>query len=225
MKNIFLGIVLWTVLVLAIIIGWLLVPATFWRYLFFLRVPILMGLLLLGLPAIAKFILPAMLKNLFVLRGIQQLAFTILGATIAGVAVIFVTVIILDNAPARFGVPPLPAISPLWRYGLAIALALPTTLVATDLSREEIDKERWKGLFVGILFSAIFLFAFKRIRTWLAGQDGFNGLFINIISFLAKHSTQGYIDPKTGTLTTWSYQCLRFFLSPLSRLPVYFYLL
>jgi hypothetical protein len=73
MKNIVLGIVVWTFIVLALVIGWLLVPATFWQYLFFLRVPILMGLLLLILPAIAKFILPGMLKNLFVLRGIWQL--------------------------------------------------------------------------------------------------------------------------------------------------------
>jgi Patatin-like phospholipase len=216
MKNIVLGIVLWTVLVLAIIIGWLLVPATFWRYLFFLRVPILMGLLLLGLPAIAKFILPAMLKNLFVLRGRWQLVFTILGAIAAAMAVVLVAYITLHNAPARFNVPALPEIPQSWQYTIAIALALPTWIAVTDLSHEELKEKRWTGLFVGILSSVIFLLAFDWIRDWLTGNVFLNDWLVAVISLLAKQSTKGYLNPQTGQLTDDHINAFAFFLVLLS---------
>lgn len=216
MKN---NISIWFVLVIIVLGIWLLIPATFWQYLFFLRVPILMGLLLFFLPVIAKFLLPAMLKNLFVLRGIWQIAFTILSATIAGMAITFVLFIILDNAPARFGLPLLPTISSLWYFILAIALALPTTITIIDLSQEELENRKWKGvglrwwgLLAGIVFSAIFLFAFKGIRQFLATQE-FSGRFlVQIISFLAKHSTAGYID-RTGNLANAHFNAFAFFLT------------
>ena len=83
MKN---KIFLWLVIVIVVVTVWLLSPNIFWQYVFFLRIPLLMGVLLLALPAIAEFLLPAVLKNLFVLRGIWQIAFTILGATVAELA-------------------------------------------------------------------------------------------------------------------------------------------
>jgi hypothetical protein len=177
MKRIVLNLVLWTVLVLVLLTGWLLVPATFWQYIFFLRVPIVTGLLLLSLPAIAKFFLPAMLKNLFVLRGIWQLAFTILGAITAGIAVILVAYTIVHNAPARFDLTELPEIPELWLYLLAIALALPTWIATTDLYREELNNRRWTGFLIGLLSSGCFLIAFGWTRTWLASSDFFNQLY------------------------------------------------
>ena len=216
MKN---NILMWIALVIVGLGIWLLIPATFWQYLFFLRVPILMGLLLFFLPVIAKFLLPAMLKNLFVLRGIWQIAFTILGATIAGIAVTFTLFTILDNAPARFGLPSLPTISSLWYYGLAIALALPTTFTIIDLSQEELEKRKWKGvgarwwgLLVGILFSTLFLFAFKGIRHFLATQEFSGQLLVQVMSFLAKHATAGYID-QTGNLANAHINAFAFFLT------------
>ena len=216
MKN---NILMWIALVIVALGIWLLIPATFWQYLFFLRVPILMGLLLLFLPVIAKFLLPAMLKNLFVLRGIWQIAFTILGATIAGMAVTFALFIILDNAPARFGLPSLPTISSLWYYVLAIALALPTTIAIIDLSQEELEKRKWKGvgarwwgLLVGILFSTLFLFAFKGIRHFLTTKEFSGRLLVQVMSFLAKHSTAGYID-RTGNLANAHINAFAFFLT------------
>ncbi|MDJ0588994.1 MAG: hypothetical protein QNJ72_03230 [Pleurocapsa sp. MO_226.B13] len=87
MKN---KILLWLAIALVVVIIWLLIPNIWWQYIFFLRIPLLMTVLLLAMPAIAELLLPAMLKNLFVLRGIWQMAFTILAATVAGLAVIFV---------------------------------------------------------------------------------------------------------------------------------------
>ena len=73
MKN---NILIWIALVIVALGIWLVIPVTFWQYLFFLRIPLVMGILLLALPAIAEFILPELLQNLFVLRGIWQIAFT-----------------------------------------------------------------------------------------------------------------------------------------------------
>jgi len=212
MNKIVLSIVLWTLLVLAVVIGWLIVPASFWQYVFFLRVPIITGLLLFALPLIAKFLLPAMLKNLFVLRGIWQLAFTILGASAAGMAIILTSYIVLHNAPARFGITELAEIPKFWQYLLAIALAFPTWLTATDLSQEELKNKRWAGFLVGLLFSGCFLVAFEWTRTWLATNDFFNQSFIAFISLLAKHSTNGYIEPTTGELSADHLNAFAFFL-------------
>ncbi|MDJ0531968.1 MAG: hypothetical protein QNJ70_05635 [Xenococcaceae cyanobacterium MO_207.B15] len=218
MKNI----PLWLAIVVVVVIAWLLIPNIFWQYVFFLRIPLVMGILLLALPAIAEFFLPAMLKNLFVLRGIWQIAFTILGATVAGMAVTFVTAIILDEAPVRFGVPYLATIPPLWYYLLTIALALPTTLAVIDLSAEEIPNKRWQGLFLGVSLSGIFLFLFKLTRHYLSRDNasnpdlikllsGVNHFLVKVISLLANHSTAGYIDPVTGNLTTANFNALVFF--------------
>lgn len=212
MKRIVLNLIVWTVLVLVLLTGWLLVPATFWQYVFFLRVPIVTGLLLLSLPAIAKFFLPAMLKNLFVLRGIWQLAFTILGAIAAGIAVIFVAYTILHNAPARFDLPELLEIPESWLYVLAIALALPTWIATTDLSQEELNHQRWTGLLIGLVSSGCFLIAFDKIRIWLASNDFFNQLYLAFVFLLAKHSTNGYVNPITGELTAAHLNAFAFFL-------------
>ena len=218
-KNILMWISLWIALVIIILGTWLVIPVTFWQYFFLLRAPIVMGLLLFFLPVIAKFLLPSMLKNLFVLRGIWQIGFTVLGATIAAMAVTFSLFTILDNAPARFDLPSLLPISSLSYYILAIALALPTTITVIDLSHEELkDKKwqgievRWWGLLVGILFSGLFLFAFKEIRNFLKTQEFSGQLLVKVISFLAKHSTAGYIEP-TGNLANTHINAFAFFLT------------
>ncbi|WP_063822248.1 hypothetical protein [Pleurocapsa sp. PCC 7319] len=232
MKNNFF---LWLAIVIVVVTGWLLVPNNLWQYAFFLRIPLLMGILLIALPAIAEFLFPAMLKNLFVLRGIWQIAFTILGAIIAGMSVIFVSAIIIDNAEARFSVLSLITISPSWYYGLAIALALPTVLAITDLSKEEIGNKRWPGLFLGVSLSGIFLFIFKLTRHYLSIDNasnpvlvkllsGLNNFLVKVISLLANHSTAGYIDPVTGNLTTANFNALVFFVVLLGIYVVIFVL-
>ncbi|NJM67594.1 MAG: patatin-like phospholipase family protein [Acaryochloris sp. RU_4_1] len=194
MKNIFGGIILWAGIVLAILAGWLLIPTTFWQYLFFLRIPVLMGLVLILLPAIAKFALPAMLKNLFVLRGIWQLAFTILGASAAAMCVILVAYTTINNAPARFGVPVLLEIPRGWQYLFATALALPIIIAATDLSQEELEQRRWLGFTGGLLFSAVFLGAFDLAREWLNVHISVDHWLVRIIELVAKNVPNGYLN-------------------------------
>ncbi|RQH54529.1 patatin-like phospholipase family protein [Okeania hirsuta] len=210
-------IILWLVLVGVVVTGWLLLPSAFWQYVFFLRIPLLMGVLLIALPFLATGALKSMLKNLFVLRGAGQIALTILGATVAGTAVTFVVAIILGGAPARFGVPELPGVSSskVWYYVLAIALALPTTLTVFELSQEEMDNnKRWSGLFLGVSFGVIFLFLFKLIQNFLSVDKipGINKVLVKAISFLTQHSSKaaGYID--NGILNNNHFDAIVFFI-------------
>lgn len=220
-------IILWLGIVAVVVTGWLLLPNAFWQYVFFLRIPLLMSLLLLGLPVLAKGPLKAMLKNLFVLRDAGQVALTILGATVAGMAVTFVVAIILGGAPDRFGVPPLPVIGSykVWYYVLAIALALPTTWAVFDLSQEEMNvRERWRGLSFGVSSGVIFLFLFKLTRRFLSVDNDRNPLVAKIVSvvneglvkvicLLTKNSSAtGYIKPDTGYLTEKHFDSLVFFI-------------
>ncbi|NEO54425.1 MAG: patatin-like phospholipase family protein [Okeania sp. SIO3B5] len=195
-------IIKWLGLVAVVVTAWLQLPSAFWQYVFFLRIPLLMGVLLIALPVLATGALKSMLKNLFVLRNARQIALTILGATVAGTAVTFVVAIILGGAPARFGVPELSGFSSskvLYKYVLVFALALPTTWTVLKLSQEEMDnKKRRFGLSFGILFGVTFLLLFKQIRGFLSVDKvpGLNKGLVKAISFLGQNSSKGagYID-------------------------------
>ncbi|MGK7874253.1 MAG: patatin-like phospholipase family protein [Xenococcaceae cyanobacterium] len=207
------AIFLWIGIVLAVLVVWRQSSEAVWQYLFLLRLPILMALLLVTLPLIAKFWLPAMLKNLFVLRDKWQLTFVIISALIAGMAVILVADIMLLNLPARFGVPEWLKIPQFWQYGLAIALGLPTCLTATDLSREELKgREIWTGVIVGGLSSIVVLLAVNLTREWLASNASLKQLLVDIIYFIAKHDTSGYINPQSGELTVGHLSAIAFLL-------------
>lgn len=163
--------IIWFLPVLAVLATWPLSSDAVWKYLFFLRLPILMGLFLLLLPKLAKDWLPAMLRNLFVLRSKWQLAVIIMSAVGAGTSVISVAAIILDNAPARFGVPPTIEISEFWQYGIAIALSLYICIIAIDLSKEKLKNEdRQWGTFVGAGLGIGQLFFVSFIRHWLSSN-------------------------------------------------------
>ncbi|NEQ40324.1 MAG: patatin-like phospholipase family protein [Okeania sp. SIO3I5] len=228
-------IILWLVLVAVVVTGWLLLPSAFWQYVFFLRIPLFMGVLLFALPFLATGPLKSMLKNLFVLRNAGQIALTILGATVAGIAVTFVVAIILGGAPARFGVPELLGVSSIlggarsrfgvpelpgvfsskvWYYVLAIALALPTTWTVFELSKEEMDKKkRLTGLFLGVSSGLIFLFLFKLIRKFISVDKipDLNKWLVKAVSFLTQNSKgAGYIN--NGILNDNHFDALVFFI-------------
>lgn len=198
----------WLVAVLTAITTWFLFPAAVWKYLFFLRVPILMGSFLLLLPVLAKDWLPAMLKNLFVLRGKWQLAFVIVSAVAAGMSVILVSSIILHNAPDRFDVPPAIDISEFWQYVIqnvmAIALSLYICITTINLSQENSETKLqdnailW-GKFAGAGLSIGLLFLVYVIRQWLASNTYLKEI-LGGIAALFKHGTEGYID--NGELTS-----------------------
>ena len=206
----------WFVIVLAALAIWLLSPNAVWRYLFFLRVPILMGSLLVALPLIAMYGLPAMLKNLFVLRGKWQLTFAIASAVMAGMAIMLVTYIILLNAPDRFGLPIRIKIPEFWQYGLAIALGLPVCLTTFNLSKQNSkkleDRERWTGAVAGGILSIGLLILVSVTRKWLFSNTELKQLFVTIISIFAKLETQGYIDPQTGDLARGHLSAIAFLL-------------
>ncbi len=210
------SILLWIGTVLVTLAIWLNSPDGFWRYIFFLRVPILIGLLLIFLPLIATRVLRAMLRNLFVLRGRWQLAFVIISALIAGTAVVLVANIILNNAPARFGVVQWLTIPEFWQYVLAIALGMPVCITAIILSKEQSDqigdRDRWMGVLTGGVFSLGLLFAFSFTRKWLASNTELKQLVLKAISFFTKQETGGYINPKTGELASGHLTAFAFFL-------------
>ncbi|MEH2268029.1 MAG: patatin-like phospholipase family protein [Nostoc sp.] len=204
---------IWLLPVLAVIATWLPRSDAVWKYLFFLRLPILMGLFLLLLPKLAKDWLPAMLKNLFVLRTRWQLAVVIVSAIGAGTSVISVAAIILDNAAARFGVPSTIEISEFWQYGIAIALSLYICIIAFDLSKEKLNNnERQWGAFVGAILSIGLLFFVSFIRQWLSSNAFLKKILTDIVAFISKHNTSGYINPQTGELSAGHLTAIAYFL-------------
>ncbi|MHC5849491.1 patatin-like phospholipase family protein [Nostoc sp.] len=204
---------IWLLPVLAVIATWLPRSDAVWKYLFFLRLPILMGLFLLLLPKLAKDWLPAMLKNLFVLRTRWQLAVVIVSAIGAGTSVISVAAIILDNAAARFGVPSTIEISEFWQYGIAIALSLYICIIAFDLSKEKLNNnERQWGAFVGAILSIGLLFFVSFIRQWLSSNAFLKKILTDIVAFVSKHNTSGYINPQTGELSAGHLTAIAYFL-------------
>ncbi|MEH2108084.1 patatin-like phospholipase family protein [Nostoc sp.] len=203
---------IWLLPVLAVIATWLPRSDAVWKYLFFLRLPILMGLFLLLLPKLAKDWLPAMLKNLFVLRTRWQLAVVIVSAIGAGTSVISVAAIILDNAAARFGVPSTIEISEFWQYGIAIALSLYICIIAFDLSKEKLNNnERQWGAFVGAILSIGLLFFVSFIRQWLSSNAFLKKILTDIVAFISKHNTSGYINPQTGELSAGHLTAIAYF--------------
>ncbi|MBN4006711.1 hypothetical protein [Nostoc sp. LPT] len=201
---------IWFLPVLAVLSTWLLSSDAVWKYLFFLRLPILMGLFLLLLPKLAKDWLPAMLKNLFVLRTKWQLAVIIMSAVGAGTSVISVAAIILDNAPSRFSVPLTIEIPEFWQYGIAIALSLYISIIAIQLSQEKLKpyEIQW-GKFVGAGLGIGLLFFVSFIRQWLSSNAFLKKTLVDIFYFVTKHHTLGYINPdgelSAGHLTAIAY--------------------
>jgi hypothetical protein len=215
----------WLGAVLVALWLWLNMPDDVWRYVFHLRVPLLMGLLLMGLPVLALTWLRAMLRNLFVLRGRWQMAFVITSAIMAGTSVVMVANVILRNAPARFGVPQWIMLSEFWQYALAIVLGLPVCITAIVLSKERLDithisadheqpkqQTRWAGVAIGVGLSLGLLFAISQMRHWLEANKPFNQFLLKLVAFVTKQKPQGYIDPQTGELAGGHLTLLAFWL-------------
>ena len=173
----------------------------FWRYLFFLRAPLIMGLLLILLPILAKYWLPAMLKNLFVLRDQWQLAAIIIGTIGSATAITSVAAIIIQNAPDRFIVPPIVGISDAWYVGVAIALSFYPCFVAINLSLERLDQQEIKwGLLVGISSSICLLFLVNLLTQWLNTNPLIQQTLVQWVTWISQQRTQGYINAQTGEL-------------------------
>jgi hypothetical protein len=207
---------IWLLLVLAAIAIWWVSPDALWKYLFFLRVPILMGLVLIFLPVLAQYWLPAMLKNLFVLRGGWQITFVIVSAVAAGMSVVLATSLILHNAAIRFAVPVAIDIPKSWQYVMAIALSSYICITTIDLSNEN-SKTKLQGN--AVLWSTVaggglsigLLFLVDLTRKWLSSNAYLKEILGDIAS-LAKHGTEGYINPQSGELTSGHLAAIAFLL-------------
>jgi len=181
------------IIAIAVVVWWH-IPDSFWKYLFCLRAPILWGLLLVTLPLIATLWLPAMLRNLFVLRGPWQLISVIVSANMAAIGVIINAYMLLKGAPDRFGLSPWLEISDIWQYGLAIALSLPICVTSYELSKEEIkEKNPIQGVIFSVLLSLVLLFAVIQTKTWIFTNFANNKLLISFVEFITRHKTEGYI--------------------------------
>ncbi|MFN6487228.1 MULTISPECIES: hypothetical protein [unclassified Nostoc] len=169
------------------------------QYIFFLRVPIIVGLLLLLLPTISVNTgLSAMLKNLFVLRANNQLVLVIGGAVLAGLATIQVFDIILYNSHLRFNVPQQQGIPEYIQYLIAIILSLPIAIKATQLSKKEIKEgdhawEGW-GIIFGVLAAALVLVTNYFAKMFFESNQLLEQVLLKIIAFLPEKIQRGYID-------------------------------
>ena len=207
---------IWLLLVLTAIAIWWVSPDALWKYLFFLRVPIVMGLVLIFLPVFAQYWLPAMLKNLFVLRGGWQITFVIVSAVAAGMSVVLATSLILHNAAIRFAVPVAIDIPKPWQYVMAIALSAYICITTIKFSKENSETQLqgnavlWStvtggGLSIGLLFLV------DLTRKWLSSNAYLKEILGGIAS-LAKHGTEGYINPQSGELTSGHLTAIAFLL-------------
>ncbi len=169
------------------------------QYIFFLRVPIIVGLLLLLLPTISVNTgLSAMLKNLFILRANNQLVLVIGGAVLAGLATIEVFDIILYNSHLRFDVPQHQGIPEFLQYLIAIVLSLPIVIKVIQLSKKEIKEgnhgwEGW-GIIFGVVAGAFLIITTHFAKIFFKSNQLLEQVLLKIISFLPGRIQRGYID-------------------------------
>jgi hypothetical protein len=193
------------ILFLLVLIGvviWLLNFDVTLKYLFFLRVSLVCGVLLFALPFISAYLVPTMLKNIYVLRTLGQLALVIATAIISGLGIVHVLNTVLENAPARFGVPEWGHLTPLWMYVAAVVLGLPTVIFSTALSVEIKGSGRVWGAVIGLALAAVLLVAFSEATKFLEASSTLEDLVDNIFLLLPEQAQDGYIVQGTNTLTT-----------------------
>ena len=162
MRRVFL--LLAAAVLLAVVAGsWLGWPA--FQYLYYYRIPVLMGLVLLALPVLATQTgLSSMLGNLFVLRGRLQPAMVVVATLMLGGAVVLLFDVLLGGADGRFGLGrPLEEwlLPETWWWAAAFVLALPVLVVAwrrtTAAARADSPaalREVRQGFGLGLLVSA-----------------------------------------------------------------------
>jgi hypothetical protein len=191
-------ILIWLVVVIVTVTLWLLIPDVLWKYLFFGRIPLMMGLFLIGLPFIAQNQLSAMLKNLFILRGKWQLTSVIVGAIMTGMAVTLGTYVILLNAGDRFNLPTSIDIPEFGQYVLAIVLGLPVCWTVYKLAEQNPNRiknrDRNVSVILGAIISILLLIIVAFTRKWLFENVTIKEAITGIIFFFVQQETGGYID-------------------------------
>ncbi len=184
------------------------------RYIFFLRVPIFAGILLVILPVVAIYTpLKTFLKNLFVLRSNRQLILVIVGTSLAGLSIVIVGNFILQNAHSRFHVSQLDwisklnSISELLRYVIVCLLASPIIIALIWQSKEEIKERQQKPIWHGIIFGGgltlSLLLTLNLFEHLLESNDFIQQSIMGIFGILPK-LPKGYFikdEPDPGIIT------------------------
>jgi hypothetical protein len=232
-KTLFGGILLWAALIVAS--ATLLLHPVFLQYLFLLRVPLLIGGLLIALPILANTLAKNLLQNLFVLHNCVELALVTLGTLFTGMGVVSVANTLLMDGADRFNLPQLEWVHLLSSYQwlFAIGIGLSTFIVVICLSipemawllgRDKVLKELLVGLGSGSFIGVVLLRAGDRITDQLESFTGLNQLLASLISLLPKAARGGYIDPNTGGLTSGHISAIGFFAAVMMiYLPLFFY--
>ena len=209
------------------------------RYIFLLRVPIFVGLLLVFLPFIAIYTsAKAFLKNLFVLRSNRQLILVIIATTLAGLATILVSNVILNNAHLRFAVAKVDAIPEFLEYIILSFLVSPIIIFSIILSRYEIQqrvrRNIWIGTLSGIGIVIILLLIFNSAQNFLEFNDFLNQSIVKIFLILPHSFRKGYIihyidhdEPAPGIIPLAAFLLLQLFIyslgyilgKPASKIP------
>ncbi|PSB00658.1 patatin-like phospholipase family protein [Merismopedia glauca] len=194
MKNI----LIWLVAVVVSVALWLVIPDAVLKYLFFVRVPLIMGIFLVLIPYFAQNQLSAMLKNLFILRNKWQLTSVIVGAIMTGMAIALGFNAILLNASDRFDLPTQIDIPESVQYALAIALGLPVCLTVYKLAQKNTERiglsDRKISVILGTIISIMLLIILDFTRNWLFNNEVIKNIILQVISFFAKQHLDGYIN-------------------------------
>ncbi|MDJ0733363.1 MAG: hypothetical protein QNJ47_04625 [Nostocaceae cyanobacterium] len=192
-RSIIGGILLW--LGLCVFGVWVQNHYNLLRYIFFLRVPIFVGLLLVLLPIISINLLPAMLKNLFVLRNKWQLMLVIFCTMLTGIITISVFNVILTNAHLRFPVDEISSIPENWVIIIAILLALPIIVTSLYFSWKEINNIRdyLSGIVFGGGLTIILFVASHFLPDLLESNNTVKKIYLSIIYILPSEVRKGYI--------------------------------
>lgn len=194
---------------LAIFGFWLITHYEVLPYFYFLRVPLIVGLLLVFLPLISIKLAPKILQNLFILRNNGQLLLVLVGSTLAGLATVIIANTIFTNAHLRFCVPELQTImgvteeqigSKRLQDLIAFIISLPISLTAIFLSKNEIESNNqtnkisiWWGILSGWGLSIILLIAVYFVRYYLESSKSLEQILLKLFSILPEKLQQGYI--------------------------------
>ncbi|MCH9698307.1 MAG: patatin-like phospholipase family protein [Gammaproteobacteria bacterium] len=173
-----------------------------------LRVPLLTGLFLFGLPFLAVYGLPSMLRNLFVLESSLRLTMVIIQTAVTGLGIVFVWSIIDLNAGCRFlgesctKTPDTLDTGTVVPYLWGIILASPVAFTAYKLS--ELDsRQKLIGLASGVIAVIILYYTIHEIR--ISDSSVTLGVTAKTLVWLLtlilpKSGLAGFIDPETGEL-------------------------
>lgn len=200
MQRFFAGIVIIVVLVLvAMTRQW----PDLLLYLFYLRVPVLVGLAVIAVPVVGIKVAPGMLRNLFSYDTWLDVAVVTAFSILSSIAVGLSALTIVTGAPLRYG-------APSWHESALFVWLLGAALVVISLStvvtcwRESRDLERTVKLW-SVVGGSVVALAASALGYWLVVLSGFEQGLLGILgwfgSILGDGSMVGYFTTDGSLLT------------------------